>query len=485
MIRKYILCAFLLWIAQESKGAELPIATASKHQVRPSIASSGTNYLAVWYDSRNAVSTKQDIWGRTISIDGVPQDSFPICDNPGGQFMPEVAWGNDKYLVVWHSVNKELYGQFIKKDGTFIGTSFLIEDTLNLVLPGVGGIDVESNGNNFLVAWAYRSISDGDYNIAGRIVTGVGSFAGPVFTVCDAPDTQFAPKVVGIDTNYLIGWSDFRTGNWTPMGQRVSPSGTPLIGGNFSITAKTEPQRSLALASNDTCVLVVWEEDHGFLIGWDIHGSILDADMKVLHSDIVISVAMWDQRLACAAWHPKTSKFIVGWHDYSGSKASTANIWIRKVGEDGSLDSEQKITTLPVEQREPDIACSNECFLIVWEDYRQGSSNIDIYGYIPACTGKEENGYTNDYVIEKIKSFPNPFVSFVKFIGVKEGVRIYDIRGRLVKELKVHSDESERANQILLWYGKDISGREVPSGTYFVHPVPPSANRTVQKIIKL
>ena len=463
MMRKYVLYILFLWIIQEASGAELAISTAPNHQLRPSVASSGTNYLTVWGDNRNSSSTGTDIWGRIISIDGIPLDSFPICTLTQNQHFPEVAWGASKYLVTWMYEGSKIYGQFVDINGNLIDATFLIGDGLSL--PLWKGNDVESNGDNFLVAWA-ECPSPGEFDIAGRVIQSDGTPVGPVFTICDVPDTQRAPKVVGVGTNYLIAWADFRTGKWNIYGQRVSPGGT-LIGGNFSITPKSVPQGSPALASNDSCVLVAWEEDHGVFLGWDIHGSILDTAMNVLHSDFTISMASWDQRLPCACWHLKTSKFIVGWHDY---RDGSADIWIREVNKDASLDSEQKITTLSVEQREPDIACSNVCFLIVWEDYRQGSGNVDVYGYVPTTCPVEEK----KCLIGEVKIAPNPFVSFVKFIGIKERIRIYDVQGRFVKELD--------ANQI--WYGKDARGREVPSGTYFVYPIRKSSF-PIQKIIKL
>ncbi len=453
---------------QEAKSAELAISRVSKNQTRPSIASSGTNYLVAWYSKHNLSLTGIDIWGRIISIDGALQDSFPICTLLQNQIFPKVAWGNNKYLVTWMLSNTkldEIYGQFIDINGNFIDTAFLILDNLDLSVGS--GNDIESNGTNFLVV-STKNGGTSNLDIVGRIVKDTDSFAGAAFNVCNIADTQFFPKTVSINKNYLVAWPDFRTGTWNTYGQKISKSGA-FIGGNFSIASKSDPQRRIALASNDSCVLVAWEEDHGMFVGWDIQGSIFDTAMNILHSDFTICMGMWDQRLPCACWHSKTSKFIVGWHDY---RVSPANIWIRKVTDNKVFDSEEKITTLPIEQREPDIASSSKCFLVVWEDYRQSSTDINIYGYIPNCTGKEENIHIMKK-LEKIKSYPNPFVDFVKFIGVKEEIRIYDIRGRFVKELK--------ANQV--WYGRNANNVEVPSGTYFVHPI--RSSLPIQKIIKL
>lgn len=54
-----------------------------------------------------------------------------------------------------------------------------------------------------------------------------------------------------------------------------------------------------------------------------------------------------------------------------------------------------------------------------------------------------------------IKIFPNPFTKSVKIEGCSE-VKIYDISGRLVTEVK---DE---------WNGRNTEGKEVKAGIYFL-----------------
>jgi hypothetical protein len=389
----------LLCVIQEARARELPISTAPEHQLRPAIASSGDNYLVVWQDDRSA-STGTDIWGRIVTINGDPLDSFPICTQPDYQASPAVAWGGDNYLVIWEDRLQKIYGQLVDENGNLVGISFLIGENLNS--PYEAGNDVASNGTNYLVVW---TTSPAD--IAGRMVSNTGSPIGPAFTVSSAADSQFFPQTISVGSNYLVAWPDKRTGNWNIYGQGVASDGS-LIGTNFSISSKPKSERRIALASNDSCLLVAWEQSTSIITGWDIYGTIFDSTMSVLAFDVAISGAMWDQRLSCACWHSATSRFIVGWQDYRG--ASTANIWIRGIETDGTLDAEQQITSLPVEQRQPDIACSRICFLIVWEDYREGASDIDIYGYIPPPCPVEEVSCQLTMRNGQLSIYPNPFI---------------------------------------------------------------------------
>jgi hypothetical protein len=68
-----------------------------------------------------------------------------------------------------------------------------------------------------------------------------------------------------------------------------------------------------------------------------------------------------------------------------------------------------------------------------------------------------------------ISAAPNPF-SRTTMITVRGehrmpgGIRVLDLQGRLVRELKLGADGSES----ILWDGKDGDGVEVPDGIYFV-----------------
>lgn len=464
----FIFCVSVWTSAYALPTGEFPVSSQSNSQYRPDVASSGETYLVVWqHNSGGATGT--DIWGKIIEKDGDTLPIFPICEANLNQWLPRVAWGEavQRYLVTWRELENKMFGQFVDINGTLIDTAFVIEE--GLIMTGERGNDVASNGDNFIVVWS-DSISGASWDIHGRIVTGVGSFAGPSFTISDAVDSQLFPVALGVGKNYLVAWVDSRTGNQDPYGQRISPTGS-LIGSNFAITPNSERQRRLALAANDTCILVVWEEDKGFLIAWELYGSILDTSCtSYIASDFKVAGALNDQRLPSAAWHSDSSKFIVGWHDYRGGGKS--NIYITKVTPSGSVGGEQKITNLDgAEQWKCELACSDVCFLIVWEDERNGSSNVDIYGYLPDwCPVFVEESPFDLWRVKGFKIMPNPFEECVRFIGV-ERVRIYDSSGRLVS---IVND---------VWDGKNQKGEELPAGTYFVQSTGNSGR--AHKIIKL
>jgi hypothetical protein len=103
----------------------------------------------------------------------------------------------------------------------------------------------------------------------------------------------------------------------------------------------------------------------------------------------------------------------------------------------------------------------------------------DNYGYLVTWIGKVHNGTVLDTppaaegtpsTPSLSQNFPNPFnpQTTIQYSVVKEGVvevGIYDINGQLVREY--HEGQQLPGHYSLLWDGKNESGFEVASGTYF------------------
>ncbi|MDD5530141.1 MAG: hypothetical protein PHX21_08950 [bacterium] len=453
---------FLFILKEKVIGNEISISTSSFNQTCSYVTSNKENYLVVWQDEVNSSITGLDIWGRIILENSTKNDSFPVCNSSQNQFFPRSAYDGSNYLVIWINEGTGVYGQFLDKNGAFIDTNFLI------VNGHISQASLWSNGNNYLIIWVNDSISS-DMNICGSIISKTGVTMVPSFFISNAPDTQLFPEATSIDSNYLVVWSDRRNGDWDIFAQKISYNGM-LTGNNFSVSQKSVPEQRAKIASNDTTVMIVWEEDYGLFVGWDIRASILDADMNYLYKDVVISDAAWDQRVPSVCWSAKDEKFIVSWNDYRVPIINKANIYIAKVNQIGTSSETQITNNNNFEKRETSIASSTNCFLIAWEDWRQGSSNKDIYGYIPQFMFTEENISPKRNCIEII---PNPFLESVLLKGMGERMKIFDKSGKVVKII----------NNDKVWYGEDNNGKKLPSGTYFIQ----SSDKPLvfSKIIKL
>jgi hypothetical protein len=84
------------------------------------------------------------------------------------------------------------------------------------------------------------------------------------------------------------------------------------------------------------------------------------------------------------------------------------------------------------------------------------------------------------------QNFPNPFnpqtqIAFDLPSTGRAEIRIYDVRGRLVRTLV--DEQRPAGHQILRWDGRDDDGREVASGTYFYRLSAPGVNESRKMVV--
>lgn len=94
----------------------------------------------------------------------------------GQRTAPSIAFGTDRYLVVWQewssATNLDIYGQFLSTAGTSIGNAFLINDASTAEVDDERRPDVVHLGNNnFAVMW------DGFSTLSGYVIDGSGGRA--------------------------------------------------------------------------------------------------------------------------------------------------------------------------------------------------------------------------------------------------------------------------------------------------------------------
>ena len=81
-------------------GPAIPISTAPGEQSAPAVASNGTEFLLAWRDVRSDVS---HIYGARLDAAGSVKepDGIPICLAPGGRGLPSVTASGTEFMVVW------------------------------------------------------------------------------------------------------------------------------------------------------------------------------------------------------------------------------------------------------------------------------------------------------------------------------------------------------------------------------------------------
>jgi hypothetical protein len=350
-------------------------------QVSPSVAFDGVNYLVVWHDDRNGYYF--DIYGTRINQAGVVLDSLgiEISTVSGDQFVPSVAFDGTNYLVVWVDASGlycDIYGSRVSRSGVVLDPSGIAictaEDHQYDPL-------VAFDGTNYLVVWQdWRS---GDYfDIYGTRVSQSGvvlDLSGIAISTADY--SQFNPRVAFDGTNYLVVWEDWRSGtyDYDIYGARVTQTGTVLDPGGIAISTKANWERYPSVTFDGTNYLVVWDEKRS--VSSDIYGSRVSQTGIVLDPEgIAISTGTGDQFASSIAFDG--TNYLVVWEDYN---SGSSDIYGARVNQDGLvLDPVGiAITTALNEQLEAHVVFDGNNYLVVWQDYRNDPTefaNPDVYG---------------------------------------------------------------------------------------------------------
>lgn len=232
----------------------------------------GTNYIVGLISGTNIVN--QRVSGTNGSLLG---SQIVVGSNPG--FPPAIAgaFGKTNYLMTWsdNSVSSgvDMFGQFVSKSGTTVGSKFQLLSTTDYNNNGYGFQAVEaiaSDGTNYLVVWQDQNDSD----FYGQLVTPSGTLSGQEFSISSQSGNGNSAAVYFGKTNYLVAWQSQSGGSsYQTYGAFVSTNGH--AGNTFQIgqTASND-QNPLAIGFDGTNYLVAWNWDNSSG-DWDIYGRLV------------------------------------------------------------------------------------------------------------------------------------------------------------------------------------------------------------------
>ena len=142
------------------------ICTAAGQQLAPAVATDGTNYLAVWADSRNGSASAFDIYGARIGAGAsvTPVNGLPIALGPAPQTAPAVTFNGSDYLVVWQqgrggsSNSFDIFGTTLGLDASAgAGSPFVINaNPANQLAPATAA---ETDGRFLVLNQVFASAS--------------------------------------------------------------------------------------------------------------------------------------------------------------------------------------------------------------------------------------------------------------------------------------------------------------------------------------
>ena len=407
-------------------------------QSMPAVAYNSTDgqYLVVWQDNRNG---NYDIYGQLIDSDGLLSgQNLAIRAASGDQTLPDVAYDpvDDTYLVAWRSGTTSIHAQRVDSTGSLVGSL--------LDLTGMIGNTVDrpavaysSSAGYWLVAWQQWAGGVNENDVRARAVSGAGSMA-TTFTAYSATGDDAAPDVAANGSQgFLVAWerADPPSGIYARRTTTSAADGDAFVVASGMITSKVAPR--LTYNADDDEFLAAWQdlgtgydtvwgrrvrgqydvsgqlvgdafqvsdagqadcggpavtylaasggENGRYLVAWEQGARPVDLYARWVLTDgtpsgsFTLTGADGGQEDVALAFGPAMTTTLATWTD---GRAGNSDVYARSVEAGGDLGAEVMLHPAPGDQQLPQAAYNPDDveYLVVWQDYRQGTSNPDIYG---------------------------------------------------------------------------------------------------------
>jgi hypothetical protein len=321
-----------------------------------------------------------------LTLDVIVSPEYPVSEQvvsgpaPSFQQFPALDYDGTNYLIVWQdyrSGEPDIYGARVTPTGTVLDGAGIAISTA----PG-GQIQpsLAFDGTNYLVTWS--DARTGPANVYGARVSTAGTVLDPVgIAISTGPLARSSPAVAFDGTNYLVVWEDRRANGLTSdvYGSRVSSAGAVLDPAGIPISTAADDQTQPEVAFDGTNYLVAWEDSRAGST-YDVYGARVTAAGAVLDpAGIPISTVANDTFPNPPAVAFDGTNYLVAWED---RRSGANDIYGARVSPGGTvLDASGiAISTATDRQDEPAIAFDGTNYLVAWSDERAGFTNADVYG---------------------------------------------------------------------------------------------------------
>lgn len=402
------------------QGTEITVSNAVNTQATPATATNGTDYFAVWNDSR--VVSPQTVFGARVTGAGSVTDAngilIPLAANNRESTVDvgvsatthAVAWTDSRsfgtdielsrfksttkldttahvisngaasqnaphvsqaatgnYLVVWadsrNGIDRDIFASRVDINGVALDAAGLAINTTtrDQLTP-----DVATDGTNFFVVWEDRR-SGGNFDIFGALVSGVdGHVILNDIAICTQPGDQLVPSVTydKTDSQFVVVWTDERiSSDPNIFGARISNAGAVLDVDGVSVSSASGGQFNPQIAFAGGKMLAVWEDRRSDPAG-DIFGARLTggAALTVLDTTNISigSTAGAQTEPAVANIGASGGSFIVVWTDGRNVAVTGTDIFAQQVGVSlGDVGSEFLVSGNPENETSPALGDSN------------------------------------------------------------------------------------------------------------------------------
>jgi hypothetical protein len=249
------------------------------------------------------------------------------------------------------------------------GDEFMVDTTLAYGLRNAEQLQpsVAFDGTDYLVVWL-----DGYYNIRAARVRQDGLLLDPSGIGLGGGAENSFPQAVFDGTDFFVVWS-------APpniMGSRITPEGQVLDPYPITVSSRTPYDARCSIAWGGSEGLVVWT-DSSDGPEFDIYGTRVTRSGVVCDS-LGMPVSTWPGIQMSPAVAFDGNHYLVVWQDYRNG--TTADIYGARVDTSGTVadTSGFPVSLGPMSQLNPALAFGDSVYLVAWEDVRI-DPNRDIY----------------------------------------------------------------------------------------------------------
>ncbi len=227
------------------------------------LATDGDEFFAVWGDRRGG---DLDIWGTRLDATGavLDPDGIAIAIAAGDQDSPGITHDGTHWVVAWRDDrddSNDIYASRVDPTGAVLDPDGIA------VATGIGDAafpTLASDGTRTLVAWQRNIGSNADV-LAARLAADGTVLDTPPIDVSVGAQAEQRPSVAYDGTDFVVTWTDHRTGDHDIYGARVEPTaGVLLDPAGFPIAADPSVPEVDGYAIGGTGeLLVVWQAGSG------------------------------------------------------------------------------------------------------------------------------------------------------------------------------------------------------------------------------
>jgi hypothetical protein len=371
----------LLWASDG-----FPVCKAPANQLAPQLVSDGSGgAIITWYDYRSGKG--EDIYAQKISATGTnewPVDGVPVCIENGTQWYPQIISDNAGGAVICWDDKREgyydIYAQKISMSGE--------------PLWQLNGIPICSAPENqqycqiaaassetYIIAW--QDYRNGNADIYAQRVSGLGriSWKNNGEVICSVAGNQEKPNIIGGDSPIIL-WTDYRngTGNSDIFCNKISPSGSLLFGQYGIAVCESSGNQNNPKGTSDGVngAIITWQDQRDGSSG--IFARRISGDGKALWAVDGKKICSTNYGAEFPQISPlKNGNAYIVWQD---KRNGGLEIYTQSVTLTGAIGFKANGIELvnalgSVTQQKPRVArVGKEEYLVVFEDYRNGYSNI-------------------------------------------------------------------------------------------------------------